>query len=64
MRTTLDIPQSLISEALNVSGKKTKTAVIIMALEDLVRKSKIQGIKKFKGKVDLQIDLDSLRKRT
>ncbi len=63
MRTTLDIPQSLIADALNVSGKKTKTAVIIMALEELVRKRKIQEIKKFKGKIDLQIDLDSLRKR-
>lgn len=63
MRTTLDLPQRLLLEAMKLSNKQTKTATIIMALEDLVRKNKIQAIKKFKGKVDLQIDLDTLRKR-
>ena len=63
MRTTLDIPQALILDAMNAAGKKTKTAVIIAALEELVSKSKIQGIKKFKGKVDLQMDLNRLRNR-
>jgi hypothetical protein len=63
MRTTLDLPAPLIKEALKLSHQKTKTAVIITALEDFVRKSRIQGLKKFKGKVDLDIDLDSLRER-
>jgi hypothetical protein len=30
----------------------TKTQLIITALEDLIRKSKISGLKDFKGKVD------------
>ena len=63
MRTTLDLPASLLKEALKVSHQKTKTAVIITALEEFVRKSRIQGLKKFKGKVDLDIDLNTLRKR-
>ncbi len=63
MRTTLDLPQRLLLEAMKLSNKQTKTATIITALEDLVRKNKIQAIKKFKGKVDLQIDLNTLRKR-
>jgi hypothetical protein len=57
------LPAPLIKEALKLSHQKTKTAVIITALEDFVRKSRIQGLKKFKGKVDLDIDLDSLRER-
>jgi Arc/MetJ family transcription regulator len=63
MRTTLDLPEDLIAEAMKVSKKPTKTAVIIAALEDLVRKSKIQGIKKYKGTIELDADLNVLRNR-
>jgi hypothetical protein len=42
---------------------KTKTKVIITALEDLIRKSKISGLKEFKGKVDLDIDMNAVRGR-
>jgi Arc/MetJ family transcription regulator len=63
MRTTIDLPEPLVAEAMKVSHQRTKTAVIIAALEDFVRKSNIQGLKKFRGKVDLDIDLSSLRDR-
>ena len=63
MRTTLDLPQKLVDEALKASHLKTKTALIITALEELVRKSRIQELKSYKGKIDLDIDLDSLRNR-
>lgn len=41
----------------------TNTRVIIIALEELIRKSKISGLKKFKGQIDLNINLDVLRNR-
>ena len=63
MRTTLDLPGSLVNEALKVSHQKTKTAVIITALEEFVRKNRIQGLKRFRGKVALDIDLNVLRAR-
>ncbi len=63
MRTTLDLPEDLLHEAMLVSHSKTKTKVIILALEELIRKSKISDLKKYKGKVDLDIDLNRLRKR-
>jgi Arc/MetJ family transcription regulator len=63
MRTTLDLPEDLIQEAMHVTDIKTKTKVITLALEELVRKSKISELKKFKGKVDLEINLNSLRDR-
>ena len=63
MRTTLDLPEDLIQEAMNITQIKTKTKVITVALEELVRKSKISELKKFKGKVDLAIDLNKLRDR-
>lgn len=63
MRTTLDLPEDLLEKAMKVSNKKTKTSTIILALEELVRKSKLSEIKDFKGKVDLDIDIDKLRDR-
>lgn len=63
MRTTLDLPEELMQEAMQVAHVKTKTNVIILALKELIRKSKISDLKKFKGKVDLDIDLDVLRGR-
>ena len=63
MRTTLDLPEDLIDEAMKATQIKTKTKVIITALEGLIRKSKISGLKKFKGKVDLDIDMNAIRGR-
>ena len=65
MRTTLDLPDSLVAEAMESTNikTKTKTKVIITALEQLIKKSKISEIKKYKGKVDLNIDLNEIRGR-
>lgn len=63
MRTTLDLPENLLNEAMKVTHTETKTAVIIKALEELVRKSTISDIKKYKGKINLDIDLDVMRSR-
>ena len=64
MRTTLDLPDVLIQNAMKVSHQKTKTAVIITALQELVRKSRLQELRQFKGQVNLDMNLNVLRKRT
>jgi hypothetical protein len=63
MRTTLDLPEKLVDEALKLSKVKTKTAIITQALEDFIRKNHIQELKNYRGKFDLGMDLDSLRDR-
>jgi hypothetical protein len=63
MRTTLDLPNDLLEEAMKVTHLETKTKVIITALEELIRKSKISELKNFKGKIDLNIDLNTIRGR-
>lgn len=63
MRTTLDLPEELLNEAMKATHIQTKTKVIVTALEDLIRKSKITELKKYKGKIDLDIDLNTLRCR-
>lgn len=63
MRTTLDIPDSLLSEAMALTHISTKTDVIKTALQSLIQREKIKDLKKYFGKVDLDIDLDKLRDR-
>ncbi|TFH12790.1 MAG: type II toxin-antitoxin system VapB family antitoxin [Lentisphaerales bacterium] len=63
MRTTLDLPEALMADAMKASHQRTKTAVIVTALEDLVRKNRVRNLRNFRGKVDLDIDLNTLRKR-
>jgi len=63
MRTTLDLPEALLREAMKASHQKTKTAAIITALQDLVRKSRLQELRRFRGRVDVDLDVNILRKR-
>jgi len=63
MRTTLDLPENLLIEAMKVTHVKTKTGVIVRALEELVKKSKISDLKNYQGKIDIDLNLDELRDR-
>jgi hypothetical protein len=63
MLTTLDLPETLLEEAMTVTNTPTKVAVITIALERLVRQSKVAGIKNYFGKLNLDIDLNTLRGR-
>lgn len=63
MRTTLNLPEELLDDALQLTQAKNKTQVIVMALEDLIRRHRLQKLKDYKGKLDLDIDLDVTRSR-
>lgn len=63
MRTTLDLPEHLIDEAMKLTKINTKTQLIITALEDMIRKARLSELKEFKGKIDLDIDMDAIRGR-
>jgi len=63
VRTTLDLPENLLNEAMKLTHTETKTAVIVKALEELVRKTKITDLKQYKGKIDLDINLKEIRDR-
>ncbi|WP_411823795.1 type II toxin-antitoxin system VapB family antitoxin [Leptospira sp. 'Mane'] len=63
MRTTIDIPEELVLEAMKLTHLKTKTDVIKKGLITLIRKEKLKDLKKYKGSINLEIDMDDLRKR-
>jgi Arc/MetJ family transcription regulator len=63
MRTTLDLPEPLIEEARRLLGFKSKTDTVVVSLQELVRKKRIEELKSMLGKVKLEIDLPRSRRR-
>ena len=63
MRTTLDLPDELVNEAMTMTRSKTKTDLIKTALKNIIQKEKSKSIQQYFGKVDLDIDLNAMRKR-
>lgn len=63
MRTTINIPEDLVAEAMKLTHLKTKTEVVKEGLVTLIRKEKLKNLKNFKGSINLKMDLDVLRKR-
>ena len=54
MKTTLDLPEDLLAEAMKVTGSN-KTRTIIAALEGLIRKDRLSRLID-QGKVDPDTD--------
>jgi Arc/MetJ family transcription regulator len=63
MKTTLNLPDDLMREAMQTYNVKSKSEVITLALQELIRKKRVAALKNYKGKIDLEIDLDVLRNR-
>ena len=62
MRTNIIIDDQLMDQALTASGLKTKKKTVEEALRLLVRVKGQRVIKKFKGKLHWEGDLESMRK--
>ncbi len=64
MRTTLDIPEPLIEEARQLLGFKSKTDTIVVSLQELIRRKRIDQLKAMMGHVKLEIDVPKSRRRS
>jgi len=63
MRTTLDLPEDLIKQVMKILETKTKSDAIKKALEEVIRIHKVKRLAQYRGKIDLDLDLDTLRGR-
>ena len=62
MRTTLDIDRTLLEEALAVSEKATKKAVIEESLREYIRTRRIKRLREMLGTFELDLTLEELLK--
>jgi hypothetical protein len=63
MRTTLDIPESLMEEARSLLGFKSKTNTVILSLQELIRRKRIEELRSMLGKIKLEVDIPASRRR-
>lgn len=63
MRTTLDLPDELLEEARKLLGFKSKTDTVVVSLQELIRRKRIEELKGLAGKIELEFDLDHSRRR-
>lgn len=61
MKTTLNISEELLEEAVRLTGSRTKTEAIHKALTELIRKQKIERIIGQAGKLDFNNDWEKAR---
>ena len=61
MRTNIVIDEKLMKETLRLTGLKTKREAVELGLRTVVRLRKQQAIRRFRGKLPWQGDLDAMR---
>ncbi len=61
MRTNIVIDDKLMKEILRLTGLKTKREVVELGLRTLLRLRQQAEIRRFRGKLNWQGDLDRLR---
>ena len=61
MRTNIVIDDQLMKETLRVTGLKTKREVVELGLRTLLRLRQQEEIRRFRGKLDWQGNLDAMR---
>jgi Arc/MetJ family transcription regulator len=61
MRTNIEIDDQLMSDALRLTGARTKREAVEMGLRTLLRLRQQEEIRRFRGKLQWDGDLDAMR---
>lgn len=64
MRTTVDIPADLLGDAMRLARAKTKTMTIILGLQELISRHKLEQLRALRGRIKLTTDVRMARKRS
>lgn len=62
MRTNIVIDDKLMSDTLRVTGLRTKREAVELGLRTVLRLSKQTEIRRLRGKIQWQGDLDAMRR--
>lgn len=59
----IDLPDDLLNKVMKITKSKTKVEAIKKALTEVVDQDKRMKLMSYRGKIDLDLDLDILRDR-
>ena len=60
-RTTITLPTDLVESLQKTLKAKNKTQAVIMAIEDEIRRKKLERIKGMAGKMEFDLEADDIR---
>jgi hypothetical protein len=63
MRTTVEVPDGLMHDALQVSQARTKTMAIILGLQELINRHKLEQLRTLRGSLELTTAVRKARRR-
>ena len=56
MRATLNIPDELIAEVQNITGAKSRTKAVVTAVQEFIRKKRMEQLLALKGRIEIDYD--------
>lgn len=62
MRATLNIPDDLLAEVQKITGEKSKTKAITIAMREYIRQKRIKELIALRGKIQIEDVTDELEK--
>lgn len=62
MRTNIEIDDKLMADALKATGAKTKKEAVELGLKTLLQMSRQAHVRRLRGKVQWQGDLEAIRR--
>ncbi|MBM3473020.1 MAG: type II toxin-antitoxin system VapB family antitoxin [Armatimonadetes bacterium] len=62
MRSTIDLPDNLVRDAMQLTGLKTKREVVALALDELVRRRRLDDLRALLGHADFDLTQDDLER--
>lgn len=63
MRSTLDLPDDLLKEAMRLSGARTKSMTVVMGLQELIHRRRMEELRALGGKINLDLKIARARGR-
>ncbi len=63
MRATLNIPDDLLDKVQKITGEKSKTKAITIAMNEYIRQKKVKELLSLRGKIQIHYDWEKEEER-
>jgi hypothetical protein len=61
MKTTMNIPKDLLKEAISLSGAASQTMAVILGLQELIKKKRLENLASMQGKGAIRLSSTEMK---
>lgn len=62
MRTSMNIPTDLLKEAVKLSGASSQTMAVVLGLQELIRKKRLEKLASLKGSGEILFEKSQVKR--